>query len=286
MVYRKVITIASTALISLCVGISACSVKTLYNNLDYLIPEYVAGMITLDDALENKVEQRSRALIHWHRKTQLTQYADWLKKVQQQVGPQLTEQQVKFHINEINRYYRDFIIQLNQEMAELLPLLNEQQQNEMFSHIAHKNKEFREKYVGLDETKRIEAYIENLQDSYEAWLGDLSAEQEKTIVDVAKQMQSTAELRLWRRLEWQKGIKEILSSQHSPAIKSEHLITFMSGFVNIDNDATRETSEINNKLIASLTAQIAHGMSSKQKDHFLTKTSDYIRMLTELAANS
>ena len=37
----------------------ACSIKTLYNRLDYLIPSYVEGMVSLDDVLEEIVEQRS-----------------------------------------------------------------------------------------------------------------------------------------------------------------------------------------------------------------------------------
>ncbi|MFW2372757.1 MAG: DUF6279 family lipoprotein [Gammaproteobacteria bacterium] len=266
-------------------GISACSFKTLYNKLDYLIPEYVAGMVTLDDVLEDKVERRSLALINWHRNTQLKVYADWLQTVQQQVGSNLTGQQVKHHIDDINRFYRAFIIQLNQEMSEILPLLNELQQNEMFSHIAQKNEKYREQYVELEDEERIEAYNDGLLESYESWLGALSAEQETAITLAAQKMQSTAELRLWRRLEWQKGIQKILSSQDSRAIKTQSLKKFMSGFENIDTPSTREKSEANRQIIASLTVHIAHSLTQAQKAHFMSETNDYIRMFIELAEN-
>jgi hypothetical protein len=39
-------------ILTLITAVAACSFKTVYNRLDYLIPEYVEGMVTLDDVLE------------------------------------------------------------------------------------------------------------------------------------------------------------------------------------------------------------------------------------------
>ena len=83
------------------VAISACSFKMVYNQLDYLIPQYVEDMVTLDDVLETKLEQRTLVLLNWHRKTQLLQYADWLRSVQQQVNDRMTQQQVEKIIAEM-----------------------------------------------------------------------------------------------------------------------------------------------------------------------------------------
>lgn len=41
-------------------GLAVCSFKTLYNQLDYLIPEYVQDTVSLDDVLEQKLEQRTQ----------------------------------------------------------------------------------------------------------------------------------------------------------------------------------------------------------------------------------
>ena len=69
-------------ILTLLTAVAACSFKTVYNRLDYLIPEYVEGMVTLDDVLEEKLEQRTLVLLEWHRNTQLKQYADWLSALQ------------------------------------------------------------------------------------------------------------------------------------------------------------------------------------------------------------
>ena len=46
-----------------------------------------------------------------------------------------------------------------------------------------------------------------------------------------------------------------------------------------------EKSEINREVIVRLTVQISHGLAEDQQAHFISKTNDYIRMLTELAEN-
>ena len=47
-------------LVLLVLLVSACSFKTFYNNLDVFIPEYVEGLVTLDDALEQAVDHRDQ----------------------------------------------------------------------------------------------------------------------------------------------------------------------------------------------------------------------------------
>ena len=92
----KVVFIASLIAI-----VASCSFKTIYNQLDYLIPSYVEGMVSLDSVLDEKVEQRTLVLINWHRNTQLNQYADWLRALQRDANEQLTEEQMLQHIARI-----------------------------------------------------------------------------------------------------------------------------------------------------------------------------------------
>jgi len=265
--------------------ITACSFKTLYNQLDYLIPSYVEGMVSLGDVLEKKVEQRSQLLINWHRNTQLKQYADWLRALQRDAGPQLTEAQLLQHVARLEFFWQSLSEKVNKEMADLLPLLNSDQRKELFASIADKNQDFRDDYVGLDEEERIDSFTESMFDNYENWLGDLTDEQEEAIELVASELRSTAALRLQQRLLWQRGIQDILDSSDTTALKSERLSLFFAGF-EMDNDAEmKSTGEANRRFIVQLTVQIVHRLRPDQKDYFIDKTDDYIRIFTELAEN-
>ena len=163
--------------------VTACSFKTLYNRLDYLIPSYVEGMVTLDDALEEKIEQRTLLLINWHRNTQLRQYADWLKEIQLELGPELTATQLQKHIVTLETFWSSLSIKVNEEMVVLLPLLDAGQRDELFESIVDKNDDFRDDYIDLDESERIESYTDSMLDTYENWLGDLTEDQQQALAE-------------------------------------------------------------------------------------------------------
>ena len=272
-------------ILTLITAVAACSFKTVYNRLDYLIPEYVEGMVTLDDVLEEKLEQSTLVLLEWHRNTQLKQYADWLSALQLDMATHLTEQQVEQRITEMDRFWRSLSAKVNDEMADLLPLLNKEQQDELFMNIEDSNEEFREEFVDLNEEQRIEDYIERISDTYQSWIGELTDQQQRKVEQAATELVSTAELRLQRRLQWQRGIRKILAEEDTVQNKTDRLRQFLAGFEDIDDETMKEKSEINRGVIVRLTVQISNSMTEDQQTHFISKTNDYIRMLTELAEN-
>jgi len=265
--------------------VSACSFKTIYKRLDYLIPSYVEGMVSLDDMLEKEVEQRTRVLINWHRNTQLKLYAELLREFQFDFGLHLSEERVLQHISNMESLWLPLGEKLNKEMAELLPLLNDEQLDELFESINDKNEEFYEDYVDLVAKERIEKYAESLSDNYENWLGDLTEQQEQYLEKAAYKFHSSAALRLQQRKVWQKNIGEILASSDDPEIKSERLRTFFRKFNDERNAALSAADEGNKQVIAWLTVKLVHASNADQKEYVINKSDDYIRIFTELAEN-
>ena len=259
---------ATVILITGLAFVTACSVKTLYNQLDYLIPEYVTGMVTLDDIQEIELEQRTALLLKWHRHTELKLYSEWLRGVQKDVKSTLTEEKVLLRIIELDQFWHSLMVKVNDDMAQVLPKLNQQQQDELFASLAHKNEKFREEYVDLEQDELIESYRERLQDNFESWIGELSKAQVLRVNQAC-----------------QFGIQKILARPGTPNSKAEQLRKFLTGFEKINNQSMKGNSELNRNIIASLTVYISSSMTKEQKVHFMDKTNDYIRMLTELAEN-
>jgi hypothetical protein len=212
----------------------------------------------------------------------LLQYASWLRAIQQDVGPKLTEQRVQQRISEVEQFWRTLTVKIYAEMAQLLPLLNKEQLQQLFASIKESNDDFREKFIAIDEQERREKYFDNLYDVYENWLDDLSDEQEAAIRKAAQALVGTAELRLQRRLDWQNGIRDILTGDASQPQKSAALRQFFSGFEDFVTPAMKANADINRGIIARLTVHISHGLSKQQEAFFISRTDEYIRMLTEL----
>jgi hypothetical protein len=273
-------------LMAVCITIiTACSFKTWYNQLDYLIPSYLEGLVTFGDILEKKVDQRTQVLINWHRNTQLKQYAEWLRRLQRDAGPQLTEAQLFQHIATLESFWLSLSQKINEEMTILLPLLNNEQRRELFASIADKNQDFHDDYIDLDEQERIDSFTESMLDNYENWLGELTDEQQEAIELAASKLHSAAGLRLQQRLLWQRGIQDILDSNESEAVKSERLALFFAEFEMDNETGIKSKNTANQKIIVQLTVQIVHSFTPEQMDFFISKTNDYIRMFTELSEN-
>jgi len=63
--------------------------------MDMLMVEYVEGLVTLDDALEQEVERRAATFHAWHRQDQLDEYAQLLRAAQQDFTPGLTTERMR-----------------------------------------------------------------------------------------------------------------------------------------------------------------------------------------------
>jgi len=272
-------------IISFILLVSACSLKTIYNRLDSLIPSYVEGMVSLDDVLEEKLEQRASVLVSWHRNTQLSQYADLLRIFQKDIESPLNEESVLQHIASIQLFWQSLELKLNQEMAQLLPLLNSAQQEELFESIEEKNEDYYDEYVDLYKSERIDQYIETTTETYENWLGYLSEEQERIIEKAAAELTSSASLRLDQRRLWQRSIQDILNTSDPEEIKSKQLQQFFKRFNINDQPQLKAVSEINKKIFARLTVEIVNQASVNQKTFFKNKTDEYIKIFTELVEN-
>lgn len=272
-------------LVMFIVTVAACSLKTIYNRLDYLIPSYVEGMVSLDDVLEEKVEQRTLTLINWHRNTQLTQYADLLRRFQQDLQPDLTEAQVSQHISSMEILWQPLADKINQEMADLLPLLDAEQRDELFASIDDKNEDFYQEYIEIDAEERIEQYTDEMLDFFDNWLGELSEQQQRDVESAAYGVRSGAELRLQERKHWQQNIQKILQSSDTSETKSERLGTFFANFKIEENAELAAVNKINSQVFSQLTVRIVKNLTADQKQYFIDKTNDYIRIFTELAEN-
>ena len=263
--------------------VTGCSFKTVYSRLDYLIVEYVEGMVTLDDMLESDLERRAESLVDWHRTTQLEQYAEWFREIQADTGPDLDDETLHYHIGKMEAYWRTIRQQLNADMAGFLPQLSVEQRSELFASLAHRNEVFREDYVDIDDNEQLENHIDRITDQYENWLGDLSDDQYSAIEKAATRLKSGAERRYQLRLQWQLKIKELLQADLTDEQKQAQLLAYFDSY-DLNRDRIHGPINQQNKVVLrELTLQIVHTMSPEQKSYFDSRTDEYIRMFEELA---
>jgi len=264
---------------------SGCTFKFTYNNLEYVISSYVEKMVSLDGVLKKRLDEQTISLITWHRNTQLIQYANLLRDLKRDFGPDLTEQQVSYTIKNIEDFWQILVEKLNKEMVTLLPLLNNDQLDELFVNIDKKNDKFYKENVDLDKDEISEEYEERLLDNFETWLGDLTKQQKDEIQKTATTIDSSANLRLQLRKYWKKNIQEILKTEDTVDIKSNKLTIFFNQFNAKQIDMLANIRNKNIQAIGLLALKLMHIATPEQKQNFINKADYYIRIFTELKEN-
>ena len=262
--------------------LSACSVKTVYNNLDSLIIEYVDDMFTLDDPLESEVSERAAALIAWHREDQLDDYTQLLRELQQDFGPDVSVETLERRTDTLRSFWYALKHRLDEDMVVVLSQLDSEQRSELYASLEDRNRSYREDYVDIDEEERIESLEESVSDAFEDWLGDLTDEQQRLIQPAVNKMQSSASGRVRAREIWQREVSRILESPDDITEKQQALRAYLTGFDSNDHEGVKGSFEINRTVIATLTRDIIVLADEEQREHFIEKTDEYIEIFEEL----
>jgi hypothetical protein len=122
-------------------------------------------------------------------------------------------------------------------------------------------------------------------DSYENWLGYLTAGQEQAVVKAAAKLNSSAALRLQQRRLWQRSIQQILDSDDAEVIRTERLQNFFDSFNSNAQPQLTAVLEANKTILARLTVAISNQLTADQSLYFKNRSDEYIQIFSELAEN-
>ncbi len=263
--------------------IGGCTVKSTYNRLDWVLAKYLNTYVKLTDAQKDELREYLASTLDWHRTTQLPAYVSWLQRVKQDVAHGLTEAQVEHHTLELLVFWRALMMRFAEDMAVLLPDLSPQQKAELFASFIEKNDEYRDDYIKVSQKQQRENYTEQLQDSFDSWLGSLSRNQEKRIHAAAIEMQPIAAESLQTRIRWQQELHTILDSQQDLDTTREAMHTLFVNTETLRSTRYKHMLEHNRQVVTHLIVDISKTLSDKQHKHFNKRVDKYIKLFSELA---
>ena len=275
---RKVLFLSFIVLI-----VAGCTLKATYNRLDWVLGNYLERYVELTSAQEAELKQRLATTLEWHRTTQLPVYAAWLRTVKYDVQHGLSETQVEQHTLELLLYWRTLMIRFADDMAEMLPTLNAQQQLELFASFADKNADYEERYINVSREQQRDNYTERLEDSFDSWLGSLSEQQQQLIQTAAHQLQPIATQSLQMRLRWQQQLKGVLENHQDTATTRAAMQTLFVNPESLRSVTYKHILEHNRQVITRLIVDVAHTLSDTQRQHLNQRLDKYITLFNDLA---
>ena len=268
--------------IVLILGISGCSIKTIYNQMDWVLAGLVEDYITLTEQQDADVEQRIAGIIKWHRTTQLAAYSADLKQVKKDTEAGLNYEKIKDFYELLNQRWIALKERIAPDIAALLITLSKEQQLKMFKAIKEKNEEYIEEYVNITQKERNEVIGERLIENFERWLGNLTSEQEAVFWQWVKKFKPVHDDRLEFRRAWQKDLRLILNSDMPAEEKRKELTELFRNPERFQSQVYKDKLAYNREQSAYLI--LATPLTPEQQKHLFSQIDYYTKNFDELAA--
>lgn len=168
-------------LLIICSALIGCSSKFVYNNMDWLLIEYLEDYVELDNAQEDLVERKIEVLSEWHRREEIPNYIAHLDELMAIEPQSFTIEQLELQQDKIQQHSLRLVARIAPEMYALATELSDSQVDELMDSIRVRHTKYKKKYQKLSEVETKARYKERIVDSLETWMDDLTQDQLKTV---------------------------------------------------------------------------------------------------------
>lgn len=168
--------------LALLATVAACSSLRLgYNHADTLLLYQLDRYFDLDDAQQTLARERVDALLAWHRRTQLADYAQLLAQARQRIDAPVTAADVLALQQQIDERLLALGERVAPDLARLAATLTDAQLDRFRQRLARDDARARRELARQDDDEAGEARIERNLARAKTWFGALTAEQEALI---------------------------------------------------------------------------------------------------------
>ena len=272
------------ALLAFTLLLASCSaIKLGYENLPRLIQWQADRYLSLDSAQEDLVNRHARSLQQWHRQNLLPVYADFLRRVEEEILSPVTASQVAGWRRTVVEAWVPIAERLAPAVAELALTLRPEQITHLREVIAKTNDKAAREYRPADPAKRQEARFKRLVSRTESLLGDPFETQRQVMRQSAASMTATEDVWWQARLARQAVIVDLLEdlSENKPEIgeatrRARLALTGLFADQGPLQSAATAGDELTAKLLALATPE--------QRQRAITRLGDYRQDFRLLAA--
>lgn len=255
--------------------LSGCAVKLVYNQLDWLVPWYVSDYMELSGEQDDFFDTRLKDYLAWHRKSQLPEYAAFLKQVAVDVEDGMSEQEVRFLQDETERLASAMMIRLAPDIADLFVDAEDKQLQDLYAVLDKEGKRLREKNAGASVKRLQQEQVEEVIDTIERWTGSLTDSQEAMVGDWGEHYQPMGEDFYLAGTRWREEFKKILALRGQPAVYRQALVTLLTT-PDFGRSAALEKKLAENKeALTQLYFQLDSSFSQKQRKRVIRTLYSY-----------
>ncbi|MFT0867366.1 DUF6279 family lipoprotein [Pseudomonas sp. CAM1A] len=208
-------------LIGFALALAACSrIDLAYRNLDRLVPWSLGDYLDMNREQKQLLDERLKAHLAWHCKTQLPGYLDWLDRVQLMVANDaVTDETLRQRTVEARQAIRRVTEAITPSAAELLKGMNDSQVAEMREAFRKDIDKRQKEYVDTPLAKQVENRAARMRKRLEPWLGELDAEQRLRVMSWSQALGDQNRQWIANRAHWQQQLVLAMDQRASPSFE-------------------------------------------------------------------
>jgi hypothetical protein len=190
--------------------LQGCSaIKLGYQQLPTLSYWWLDSTISFNSEQSLRAKEALEQLHRWHRREELTGYADFLQRSAQWSQGTVESTQVCSAFTQVQTRLDRLMREAVRQAAPVAMMLGPRQLSHMARQWESKNEEWEKNWLRGDEQARMERRLERVVNRYSDFYGSLNAEQNALIKAQLAQSPWTAE---WGRQERQRRQKDLLAT--------------------------------------------------------------------------
>ncbi len=280
--------IKKISLLIICVFcLSSCSVKLAYNFLDFIIKWRIGQYVSLNNEQDAYLDQRVDDFHQWHRRTQLTRYADYIESVLPTLrNEKITGKWVHAETDKIQELLDTSLNAFLPIAVDLVHSFSEEQTKEVLENLAKKRKEFYREYIDISQKKRLKQRKHDLTDHIGRFFGRFTDAQKLLLDEWAAAIRPFETQSLEQQVIWAKRVDDAMAVRDNKAQLRERLGSIVLYRTDDWDPALQATLDYNQDITYILIAELVNSQTDKQRQRMLKKLEAYIQDLRKLAEKS
>ena len=215
------------------VVVAGCSsLRLAYNNGDTVLYWWLNAYVDLDRDQKGWVREDIDKLFDWHRKTQLKDYVEILRKGQKQVQGNPTQADLMADYSEIKSRTQSLLLKAAPDLADLARSLKPEQIAQMEKKFKSNNDDYRKKFLTGDQEKRQQLRYKKSMEQFELWFGSFSSEQEALIRKASDARPLDNEIWLDERSRRQRNVLALVQKVQNEKLGKEATVALINTLIN------------------------------------------------------
>lgn len=258
-----------------CLLLVGCGTKFVYNNMDWLLIEYLEDYVDLNSDQESLIEQRVALLSEWHRSEEIPNYVEHLDELMTLDLKNLTAAQLNAQEEKLRAHTDRIVKRVAPDLAQLIHKLSDEQVDELMDNIRVRHSKYKAKYSQLNEEEVRQVYAERIAESMENWLGRLTKDQERLVEQWSNDLQITTSDWSDHQTNLRIRISQLLNQRSDLNATERDMNTLLVESESLYSPMLRSKIEHNRDVATRYIVEIATQASDKQIERYRKELSDW-----------